>query len=176
MSFVRVNRVSAFGAALLALVSVLAFSPGAARAAGGRTPEQIAEANREKAQKIADKALQSIDKTLSKGSLGLEKVADAVIRNLDRLFSRNVRDLAKYQAEVGKAATKINRDGIRSLATAARQITSTTRQLEKLNQPLVLAAFVRDANQKVADFALPQGEALARIQARLQEIAAELAP
>lgn len=170
----RVNRAFPVLVAVLAALSVFAFAPRAAQAA--RTPEQIAEANRVKAQQIADKALLSIDKTLSKGSLGLDKVADAVIRNLDRLFSRNVRDFAKYQAEVGKAATKINKDGIKSLATAARQITTTTRQLEKLNQPVILASFVRDANAKVSEFAFPQAEALARIQTRLQEIAAQLVP
>jgi len=173
----RALRVAPIVALMIAMLSaVTVFGP---TAYGAKlTPEeraaQQAERNRVKAQAIADKALASIDKALSKGSLGFDKVANAVIANLDKLFSRNVTDFAKYQAAVAKAATQINKDSVRSLAGAAKTILATQKSLQKLNQPEILQAFSVAAAQKTADFVFPSAEALARIQDRLQQILSEL--
>jgi len=160
-----------------ALAALTVFGPSAQGAK--LTPEeraaQQAEKARVKAQATADKALASIDKALSKGSLGFDKVADAVIANLDKLFSRNVTDIAKYQAAVAKAATKINKDSVKSLAGAAKTIVATQKSLQKLNQPEILQAFSVAAARKVSDFVFPSAEAVARIQDRLQQIMSELA-
>lgn len=168
---VRSIRLSVLAVALLALMTALA--PNAV-AAPKKTPEEIAAANKAKAQQIADKAMLSIDKALGKGTLGFDKVADAVIANLDKLFSKNVTDIRKYQAAVAKASTQINKDSVKTLASVAKTIASTQKQIQKLNQPEVLATFSVDAAERTAEFVFPSAEALQRIQDRMAEIIATL--
>jgi transcriptional regulator of heat shock response len=154
---------------LATLTAAFAFSPRAV--AAGRTPEQIAEANRVKAQQLADKALLSIEKALGKSEGRFDNLYEAAVKNIDKLLDKNVRDFAKYQKAVAAAVTNVNKDSAKTLAGAAKTILATQKAITKLNQPEVLATFLGSAGQKVAAFAAPSAEAIARLNDRLQEVA-----
>jgi hypothetical protein len=158
---------------LATLTAAFAFSPRAV--AAGRTPEQIAEANRVKAQQLAEKAILSIDKALNGGSHRFDNLAEVAIRNMDKLFTKKVTDLRKYQAAIASAVTSVNKDSAKTLVGVAKTIASTQKAITKLNQPEILATFLTDAGTRVTEFAGPSAEAIARMNDRLLEITQLLA-